>query len=196
MALIVKDEEIVGTIDNLEDKLEGKLPITREDLFVLVNSWGRSTDFYTKDSKNKDIYIKGCKAKECYDLSKLDVSQITNMSDVFISSKFNRDISNWNISNVTDMSYMFCDAEKFNQNISSWIFNDNTNINSLFEYATAFQNRYNNGNPLPTNTDKIKEWFNLNREIMNGIDIKEEHGEEINDFFLNLNTLIKSLNKT
>ena len=31
---------------------------------------------------------------------------------------------------------------------------------------------------------------------MNGIDIKEEHGEEINDFFLNLNTLIKSLNKT
>ena len=64
MALIVKDEEIVGTIDNLEDKLEGKLPITREDLFVLVNSWGRSTDFYTKDSKNKDIYIKGCKATQ------------------------------------------------------------------------------------------------------------------------------------
>ena len=57
MALIVKDKKIVGTIDKLEEKLEGKLPITREELFVLVNSWGRRLGFYTKDSQNKNIYI-------------------------------------------------------------------------------------------------------------------------------------------
>ena len=77
MALKIKNERIIGTIDKLEEKLEGKLPITREELFVLVNSWGRNISFYTKDSQNKDIYIEECEPtqseqallvrKECYD---------------------------------------------------------------------------------------------------------------------------------
>ena len=57
MALEIIKKEVVGTIDDLEDKLEGKLPVDRLELLVLVDSWGRSTGFYTKDSKNKDIYI-------------------------------------------------------------------------------------------------------------------------------------------
>ena len=64
MGLKIKNGRIVGTIDNLEDKLDGKIPITREELLVLVDSWGRSTGFYTKDSKNKDIYIESCKATQ------------------------------------------------------------------------------------------------------------------------------------
>ncbi len=64
MALKIKNEIIIGTIDKLEEKLEGKLPITREELFVLVNSWGRNISFYTKDSQNKDIYIESCKATQ------------------------------------------------------------------------------------------------------------------------------------
>ena len=66
MGLKIKNGRIVGTIDNLEDKLDGKIPITREELLVLVDSWGRSTGFYTKDSKNKDIYIGSCEVNECY----------------------------------------------------------------------------------------------------------------------------------
>ena len=31
-------------IKNLEKKLEGKLPVTKEELFILVNSWGRTQD--------------------------------------------------------------------------------------------------------------------------------------------------------
>ena len=57
------------SIDNLEQKLNGELPVTSEELLVLVNSWGRRMDFYTKNSQNKDIYIESCKEKECYDLS-------------------------------------------------------------------------------------------------------------------------------
>ena len=81
MALEIINRKIVGTIDNLQEKLNGEIPVTREELFVLVSSWGRRLGFYTKDSKNKDIYIKECEAtqseqtrfvrKECYDLSKL-----------------------------------------------------------------------------------------------------------------------------
>ena len=66
--------------DTLAKKTSFKLPITREELFVLVNSWGRRLGFATKDSQNKDIYIGSCEAtqseqtrfvrKECYDLSK------------------------------------------------------------------------------------------------------------------------------
>ncbi len=75
-------------------KLNGELPVTREELIELINSWGRRLGFYTKDSQNKDIYIESCESKECYDLSQLDVSQITNMEDLFLFSDFNGDISN------------------------------------------------------------------------------------------------------
>ena len=31
-----------------------------------------------------------------------------------VADSFNQDISNWDVSNVTDMSYMFSGAESFN----------------------------------------------------------------------------------
>ena len=182
MALKIIDKKIVGEIYFLEEKLEGKIPIDRLELLYLINSWGRSETFFTYNNDIK-IKIKKCEAtqseqallvrKECYDLSKLDVSQITNMSDVFIFSKFNGDISSWNMSSVTDMSYMFYNAE-------------------------AFQNKYNYGKPpLPDETNDIKEWFNNNREKMKEIDIKyikNIHGKEIDDFFSNI-TDIYSMNR-
>ena len=41
------------------------------------------------------------------------------MSYMFFASSFNGDISNWNVSSVTDMSYMFTFAS-FNQNLCNW----------------------------------------------------------------------------
>ncbi len=81
MALIIKDSRIVGTIDNLEDKLDGKIPVTREELLVLVNTHGRFERSYITTYPN--IIIEKCDSKECYNLSKLDTSEITNMDNVF-----------------------------------------------------------------------------------------------------------------
>jgi len=55
------------------------------------------------------------------DISTWNVSQVTNMSELFKDkTTFNDDISSWNVSNVIDMSYMFFDATAFMQTIGGW----------------------------------------------------------------------------
>ena len=53
------------------------------------------------------------------DISRWDVSNVTNMDSMFWGSKFNRDISKWDVSNVTNMEFMFA-SSKFNGDISNW----------------------------------------------------------------------------
>lgn len=142
MALKIVNNRIVGTICNLEEKLAGKLPVTREELLVLVNSWGRILEFETETSDNQMIIIDKCEPKECYDLSKLNTSEITNMSRVFSNSYFNGDISNLDMSNATDMSYMCFNAVKFNQPLN---FNTPklTNTSYMLCYAESFNQPIN-----------------------------------------------------
>ena len=64
-----------------------------------------------------------------------DVSNITNMEFMFYGNEnFNQDISSWNISNVTNMESMF-QSTNFNQDISSWDVSNVTNMHQLFSYS-------------------------------------------------------------
>jgi surface protein len=60
----------------------------------------------------------GNKKMQNIDISGWDVSNVTNMTYMFGSSNFNGDISKWDTSNVTNMSYMF-EHTPFNQNINT-----------------------------------------------------------------------------
>ena len=60
-----------------------------------------------------------------------DVSNVTNMSYMFYESSFNQDISSWDISNVTNMSWMFSKSP-FNQDISSWDVSNVTDMSHMF----------------------------------------------------------------
>jgi surface protein len=57
------------------------------------------------------------------------------------TSKFNQDISGWDVSNVTNMEGMFNMASKFNQNISGWDVSNVTNRKIMF-YKTNISNNY------------------------------------------------------
>jgi len=65
-----------------------------------------------------------------------DVSSVTDMSYMFCNSQFNRDISAWDVSNVTDMKFMFYNSQ-FNGDISAWDVSNVTNMRYIF-YGNVF----------------------------------------------------------
>lgn len=67
------------------------------------------------------------------------------MHELFTDSEFNGDISDWNVSNVTDMSWMFT-RSKFNGDISMWNVPKNTNLLGMFVDSELERN------------NKIPEW--------------------------------------
>ena len=54
------------------------------------------------------------------------------MSSMFFLSKFNGDLSEWDVSSVTDMRWMFQNS-KFNGDISQWKINKNCNTWFMFK---------------------------------------------------------------
>ena len=79
------------------------------------------------------------------DISHWDTSSVTNMSFMFAgASAFNRDIGNWDTSSVTDMSSMFRDTSAFNQAIGNWDTSSVTDMNGMFADASAFNQAIGN----------------------------------------------------
>ena len=73
------------------------------------------------------------------DLSKWDVSAVTDMSGMFYgASGFNRDLSKWDVSAVTNMQKMFQDADFFNQDVSKWDVSAVTDMSGMFQNANNF----------------------------------------------------------
>ena len=68
-----------------------------------------------------------------------DLSRVTDMHDMFRSaSKFNGDLSAWNVSRVTDMSGTFAYAKSFNGNLSTWDVSRVTDMSEMFRTTPKF----------------------------------------------------------
>ena len=81
---------------------------------IKIGNLASNISVYTCQPKTRDELIKLVEERinkegtDC-DLNDIDTSLITDMSELFSDSKFNGDISKWDVSNVEDMRYMFAD---------------------------------------------------------------------------------------
>jgi surface protein len=75
-----------------------------------------------------------CDSKFNGDISKWNVSNVTDMSYMFKKSQFIGDISKWNVSNVTNMDNMFCYSQ-FIGDISNWNVSKVADMDNMFDYS-------------------------------------------------------------
>lgn len=89
--------------------------------------------------KSMQRMFAGC--KEDFSLPKEvpDLSDVTDMSWMFGSAKsFNQPLEKWNVSNVTDMCGMFDGAESFNQPLGKWDVSNVRDMCGMFDGAESF----------------------------------------------------------
>ena len=81
------------------------------------------------------------------DISDWNVSSVTNMLSMFYRCnelKSVGDISYWNVSNVTNMAYMFTGCANLNQDISRWIVSRVTDMSYMFFGCVSFNQDISN----------------------------------------------------
>jgi surface protein len=80
-------------------------------------------------------------------ISDWDVSLITDMSHLFENkTSFNDDLSLWDVSSVTNMNHMFKNASNFNQNIGGWDVSNVFDMGAMFLGAANFNQDIGNWN--------------------------------------------------
>ncbi len=103
-------------------------------------------------------------------ISNWNVSNITNMYGLFSNDEsFNEDISNWDVSNVENMSHLFFCTDSFNQDIGNWNVSKVKNMWRTFYSADVFNQDI--GKWDVSNVTNMEEMFfrakNFNQDIGN-----------------------------
>ena len=86
------------------------------------------------------------------------------MSRLFEDSKFNGDISQWDVSNVTNMEYMF-KGSKFNGDISQWDVSSDTNISGMFD-DSDFEGAYWSSSKKSKRSKMHSRWFGYFMDVI------------------------------
>ena len=117
---------------NLKDIIQERLHINKDTGNHSYNYHPKTYD-ELKELVNQLIEERGNDA----DLNDIDTSEITDMSYMFTYSKFNGDISNWDVSNVKNMQEMFYNSKFTGENgdISNWDVSNVNNMKYMFGYS-------------------------------------------------------------
>lgn len=91
------------------------------------------------------------------DISQWDVSNVTDMSFMFYHSNFTGDISQWDVSNTTNMRNMFRDSI-WNGDISKWDVSNVTTMEQMFDHS-KFTGKYSINNWDVSNVINMKYMF-------------------------------------
>jgi len=97
----------------------------------------------------------------------------------YLAYNFNQDISNWDVSNVTDMSHMFHYASSFNQDLGTWHVDNVTDMINMFSDTALDTSNYDsiligwNSRPVLQNNvrlDSVAQYCNSANERQHIID--------------------------
>ena len=134
--------------------------INNRNIKVAVNDWMQNAE----KAETKYGHISNWNTSQVTTMKKLffkvplfnepigdwDVSNVTDMSYMFrndgmdIGSTLNQPIGNWDVSKVTTMEEMFCSATSFNQDISTWNVSSVISMKAMFYGATSFNQNIGN----------------------------------------------------
>ena len=104
-------------------------------------------NYFNQNINTKDIFDNNGN----YLYTAWDLLKVNKSGWIFHNAyAFNKDISNWNLSNSTLTKNMFFNAVAFNQDIRNWDLNNVTNFDNMFLGATEMNNNYN----APNTPDK------------------------------------------
>ena len=73
-----------------------------------------------------------------YDLNFIDTSKITEMSNLFMNCEYDIDVSNWDVSNVTNTAGMFFYCKNLDCDLSNWDVSNVTNTAGMFYFCKNF----------------------------------------------------------
>ena len=144
-------------------KIDKREKLSKDDHNILKNFVGIYKVSDHNELKELIEYFTEQFGDEC-NLNWIDVSNATNMDDMFNESQFNGDISQWDVSNVTAMYHMF-GCSMFNGDISQWDVSNVTDMNSMFE------NSIFNGDISQWDVSNVTDKY----KIFSGCPIKKEY---------------------